>query len=247
MKPISGNKIFVLYSDAHLRDEIFYGGLRNSYTIYYMYDYEKVKALVNYYPGSLIVLNLVNNDLGWLPEELCSELSGLPDDKQPKIIAIYDEIKPLHSCCSRVIHYQGNDDDLRAELSSVFVDLGGKGRRNFVRYGGSGENVASIRLRTASADTLGIVHDISASGLSCGLLGAVDIIKGDALQVILSLDGKTLELDASKILERNFDGSIVHVLKFNTGMPADIIAELLGFIYKSLDSEMEAFIKNLSN
>ena len=247
MKSISGNKIFVLYPDVHLRDKIFYGGLRNSYTIYYMYDYEKVKALVNYYPGSLIVLNLINNDLGWLPEELFGELSDLPEDKRPKIIALYDETKAPHSKCCRAIHYQGNDDDLKAELSSVFVDLGGKGRRNFVRYGGSGENVASIRIKTASAETSGMVHDISASGLSCSLSGTVDIGKGDVLQVILSLDGKTLELDASKILERNFDGSIVHVLQFNSGMPADILAELLGFIYKSLDSEMEAFIKNLSN
>ena len=75
MESISGNKIFILYPDEHLRKNIFYGGLRNSYAMYFIYDYEKIKSLAEYFPGSIIVLNLHKNDLDWLPEEISSETS----------------------------------------------------------------------------------------------------------------------------------------------------------------------------
>ncbi|HAK45806.1 MAG TPA: hypothetical protein DCO79_07805 [Spirochaeta sp.] len=246
MEPLTGKKIFVLYPDEDIRD-IFYGSLRNQFAIYYMYDYEKVKALLEYYPGSIIIMNLVNNELGWLPEEINGGLKTLPKDNKPKTIALYDNEKPLYGSCTRSIQYQGNREDLKAELKDLFVEYGGRGRRNFVRYGGSGEEIASMKIVTKAGVLPAIVHDISASGLSCSIAQASEIDTGIKLAVRLILEGKTVEFYSTKILERKFGENPVHVLKFEDSMSENAKADLLHFIYSSLDSKMQEFIKNLSN
>ena len=244
MDSISGKKIFLLYPDEALR-AVFHGELRNSFTIYFMYDYEKIRSLAAYYPGSIIVLNLINNDLDWLPEELDSELSGMKEEP-PTIIILHDREEPNWSFCSLSIKYNGNNDELRIRLREAFEELGGRGRRNFVRYGGNQENIASIALSAESGIVQGIVHDISASGLSCSFPQNLDIPSKKDFKVKLGLGSESIEIIASKILERKFNDDIIHVLKFSGGMPAVKTEMLLSFIYNSLDSEMKAFAKKLS-
>lgn len=246
MDSISGKKIFVLYPDEALRN-IFHGELRNSFAIYYMYDYEKVSPLASSYPGCIIVLNLIGNELGWLPEELRKETEDLPEEQRPSIIAIYDIVKPLRTNCDRSVQFQGNPGDLKYELKSIFIDLGGKGRRNFVRYGGNGENIASIILSTELGKRSGVVHDISISGLSFSTSSDMKIASGQSMTVRLELASVKIEIETEKILERNFDGNIVHVLKFKDGIDKSTAGELNAFIHSSLDAEMELFIKKLSN
>ena len=77
--------------------------------------------------------------------------------------------------------------------------------------------------------------------------GLNELPVGRRFDIVLNLGEKTIELKAYKLLTREFDGSIVQVLKFDEGLPEESTAELLGFIYKSLDSGMNEFIKNLSN
>ena len=245
MEPLSGKKIFVLYPDENLRD-ILYGDIRNRFEVYYIYDYEKVKPLVEYYPGSIIVLNLIGNDLHWLVEELNDQMKVLADDASPSIIALFDETAPPENGCSRIIQYSGNTEDLKTDLLASFNDYGGKGRRNFVRYGGSDENIASISLETQAGVLSGVVHDISVSGLSFSLSSAPGIAGGERLNLVVRHDDFELRLQAEKILERNFGELPVHVLKFLDLSP-DIYSELLGFIYSSLDSRMNEFIKKLSS
>ena len=245
MDNISGKKIFLLYPDESLRS-VFHGELRNSFTIYYMYDYEKIRPLAAYYPGSIIVLNLINNDLGWLPDELEAELEGMREER-PSIIILHDGNKPENPLCTLSIRSTGDDEALRAELKKVFEELGGKGRRNFVRYGGNGENIASIVIPVKSDTLQGVVHDISASGLSCSFPQAMEIPSKKELAVTLGIGGESIALTAFKILERKFNDDIIHVLKFSGGMPADRIEMLLNFIYSSLDNEMKIFAKKISN
>ncbi len=245
MRDITGKKIFVLYPDEELR-EIFYGPLRNQFEVYYIYDYEKIKPLVEYYPGSIIIINLINNDLDWLPEEINEAFNGVSAEVLPETVALYDNAKPLCGLCTRSIHYQGDKNDFKAELNRMLVELGGKGRRDFVRYGGSDDNIASMKIVTDAGEYPSVVHDISVSGLSCSTSQADEISVDQKIRVVLSLNGKSVEIDAQKILERNF-GSVIHILKFSEPMPGSCKNDLLHFIYSSLDSKMNEFIKKLSN
>ncbi|MDC7228239.1 MAG: PilZ domain-containing protein [Spirochaetales bacterium] len=245
MESLTGKKIFVLYPDEKIRN-IFYGQLRNQFAVYYIYDYEKIRQLAEYYPSSIVVINLVDNELEWLPEEISSEIEGLSDDARPETIAIYDKIKPQSEFCSRSIQFLGDDKTLRAELYEIFIQLNGKGRRNFVRLGGSGEEIALMKITSDAGEYNAIAHDMSSSGLSCSIIQTADISKGESLTIRLSLEGKTVELRAEKILERSFGETIIHVLKFSEPMSEDSRTGLLNFIYSSLDSKMHEFIKNLS-
>lgn len=243
---LTGKKIFILYPDQNLRS-ILYGTLRNQFALYYMYDYEKVKPLIKYYPGSIVVINLIDNDLSWLPDEIEDELSDLSDDEKPSIVILYNNIKPEHKPGRKTIHFQGSADDLRAELDSCFSELGGKGRRNFVRYGGYGENIASLRIEAGGVSSAGIAHDISATGLSCSIAGDFHLEPGAGVKLIINTDKEPIELDAYKLLERNFNGERVHILKLAEKQTEMTTNKLLNFIYTSLDKEMEEFIKKLSN
>lgn len=246
MNEITGKKIFVLYPDERLR-AIFYGRLRNTFEVYFIYDYEKIRSLAEYYPESIIILNLIENDLLWLPEEICAETEKIADRLKPSIIALYDEAEPSAELCVRLMKYHGKDQQLKDELMSVFTELGGRGRRNFVRYGGNEENIATIMFKTASEEASGTVHDISASGLSFSMSRGVDIRVGERLDAKLSLGKYELSLSAVKILERNFSGDAIHIIKFDNQLSEETNSKLLQFIYDSLDSEMNKFIKNLSN
>ncbi len=246
MESDSGKKIFVLYPDEKLRNT-FYGNLRNVFELYYIYDYEKVQPLASYYPQSIVVLNMINNDLDWLPEEIHNETGCFDEDDGPVIIGLTDADKPDREYCTRIILYDGDDEKLKEDLFLVFSDLGGKGRRNFVRYGGREEKIAAISLKINSVEHCGAVHDISASGLSCSFPVSAEIPVGTNADISLELDGEELAMAASKILERNIGGKIVHIFKFNLPMSPEANSGLLGFMYKSLDAEMNEFIKNLSN
>ena len=246
MESLSGKKIFLLYPDEFLR-KVFYGELRNRFTIYYMYDYEKIRPLADYYPESIIVLNLINNDLEWLPEELGNQLRGVAEDHLPTMIALHDKAEANCPRCGISIDFNGDTEALKARLKKIFEKLGGKGRRNFVRYGGNGENIASITLTADEGVNKGVVHDISASGLSCSFPQAEEIPANKDFNVKLGLGEESIIIKAYKILERDFQGDAIHVMKFREGMPAEETDMLLNFIYSSLDQEMKLFIKKLSN
>jgi len=248
MIPLSGKKIFILYPDSFLREEIFHGSLRNQFQIYFIFDYEKIRSLVEYYPGSIICLNRVDNDLDWLVDELKGELSDLPEEDYPKIAVLSDLAMPEGGFCCRNVDCRRPPDEVKTELQQMFIDWGGKGRRNFVRYGGNGESVAVIRTASDGQDLSGTVHDISASGLSCSFNVDASIpISSEEIQIKLDLGEITLDLSAIKILERDFNEQTIHVLQFDRKMPESRLDALYRFIHRSLDSSMEEFIKKLSN
>ncbi|MBI9108828.1 MAG: PilZ domain-containing protein [Spirochaetales bacterium] len=248
MIQLTGNKIFILYPDKFLREEIFHGSLRNQFQIFYIFDYEKIRPLIEYFPGSIICINLVENDLGWLIEELKNELSVIAEDEFPRMAILSDKKLSDTGSFSRLVEFGTNPDAIKSELQQMFIDWGGKGRRNFVRYGGSGEAVAVISAFFAGNELRGTVHDVSAGGLSCSFKeNAVIPISDKEIRIKLDLSDITLELSAIKILERDFNKETIHVLQFDKGMSKDRLDALYRFIHQSLDSSMDQFIKKLSN
>ena len=93
----------------------------------------------------------------------------------------------------------------------------------------------------------GVAHDISASGLSCSTSEDWDSSGQGELKVMLNLSENPIELKALKILQRNFNEEVVHVLKFTEDQKPGTMTALFDFIYKALDRSMAEFIKNLSN
>lgn len=245
---MTGKKIFLLYPDSFLREEIFHGSLRNQFEIYFIFDYEKIKPLIEYYPRSIICINLVENDLDWLIEELKEELSEISEQDYPQMAVLSDRniSDPERSC--RAVDCRKTPDEIKLGLQHLFEEWGGKGRRNFVRYGGLGESVAVIKAVWNGMEFSGTVHDISASGLSCSFSEDAFIpISSDELKIHLKLSDITLSLSANKILERDFNEQAIHVLQFDKGMEDDRLDALYRFIHQSLDSRMDQFIKKLSN
>lgn len=248
MIPLTGKKIFILYPDSFLRNEIFHGNLRNQYQIYFIFDYEKVKPIAEYYPGCIFCINLVANDLGWLITELEDELEGISAENYPKLAVLTDKNIELPGKGFKLVDCGRSPDSIQLELQSLFAGWGGKGRRNFVRYGGVGETVAGLRTVFEGREINGIVHDISASGLSCSFSEDPQIpISNETMEIALDLSGTVIELTALKILERDIDNQTIHVLQFDKSMTSGRLDELYRFIHESLDSKMDQFIKKLSN
>ena len=247
MTNLSGKKIFVLYPDSFLREKVFHGSLRNQFQIYYIFDYEKIRLLADYYPGCIICINLVNNDLDWLVDDIIEGLEGISEENYPKIALLTDREPPSAAASCPLVDFRKNPEEIIEDIKKLFSDFGGRGRRNFVRYGGYGESVATIRVRTDGDFATGTVHDISASGLSCSFQENIELnaSSGD-IEIRLDLAGTGLTLKATKILERAMDGRLIHILQFERNMSEDKLDELSRFIHSSLDARMEEFINKLS-
>ena len=244
MNEIIGRKIFVLYPDLRLR-RIFHGNLRDQFEIYYIYDYEKIPLLAGHFPGCILCLNLVDNDLAWLPGELEDMLEPLDAETRPRIIVLHNSPDMDTEHGDHFIEISGNDDGNRLTLQLAFDRYGGKGRRNLVRYGGGSESVASIEIECGGKVYTGTVHDISASGLSCSLPGSDCGPPSGYLNFHLDLQGKRISCVGKKILERKHYEDIINVFQFGRDLPEEMADAIYEFIHSSLDAEMAELIKSL--
>lgn len=244
----TGKKIFILYPDTFLREKIFHGELRNEFEIYYFHDYEKIPAIARHYPGCIVVVNLGNNVFDWLIDEIKTSLASFEEIVKPKLICLQNTGTDDTGSCDLKLVTGNNTETIRSALKQAFIEFGGKGRRNFVRYGGLDERIAVLRGQYKGREILGTVHDISASGLSCSFPAPDDAtlpLTGETLSIQIDLASQVIEMMVTKFLERKFDTEIIHVFQFSRDMAAGKREELCHFIYNSLDSKMAVFIKTL--
>ncbi len=248
MDDFSGKKIFILYPDKQLRDKIFHGYLRDQFEIYYLSDHEKIRALMEFYPGSILCINLIKNDFSWLAKDVYEQLSDLEYEHKITMISLYEDLPPETDFWDASVCCHGESEIVIEDLRNTFTRFGGKGRRNFVRYGGYGETVAGIKVILPAMVAEGHVHDISALGLSCSLPDQSEIpVSDELLEIRLDLGAEHLYLKAMKNLERKITGRKIHVMIFDRNMDSENQRALYNFIHSSLDAGMNEFIKNLSD
>jgi hypothetical protein len=61
----------------------------------------------------------------------------------------------------------GNPEDLRTSVEGFLDQIGAKGHRHFVRFGNHYASIATFGFQRDGKRYAGVVHDISAVGISC--------------------------------------------------------------------------------
>lgn len=117
-------------------------------------------------------------------------------------------------------------------ILNIIDDLNIWGHRHYIRFGNKESRIAFFRMKFAGNWRTGVIHDISASGMSCSFDKYYDIeIDEHTTAIELCIKDKIFHLTGSFLIRRTFKNSNMFVLIFSRKRSNDNIQSLNSIIY----------------
>ena len=110
-----------------------------------------------------------------------------------------------------------------------------QGQRHYIRFGGTNASIATFVFHWEGKRYAGIIHDISAAGISCEFKpdpGELD--DKEVAKLIINLPGRGIEVSGRFSGTRNFSGRKIHIFLFSENTMEKVSREIHDFIFSSL-------------
>ncbi len=196
--------------------------------IYIINNVRIISPLLNQLEKVILVLNSaqITEDLKLFIGDLISEHDGkiikIISVDAPENILTHDKI--LHCSSS----YLQNDDNVIKLINELNV----WGSRNYIRFGNSGSRIAFFRMKFRNSWRTGVIHDISASGMSCSFDKHNDIELNEMnTEIELCISDRIFSLTGKFLIRRSFKNNNMFVLVFSKKKASHNILSLNSIIY----------------
>ena len=110
-----------------------------------------------------------------------------------------------------------------------------QGQRHYIRFGGTNASIATFVFHWKGKRYAGIIHDISAAGISCEFKpdpGELD--DNNVKKLIINLPGREIEVSGRFSGTRDFSGRKIHIFLFSEDTMEKVNREIHDFIFSSL-------------
>jgi hypothetical protein len=151
----------------------------------------------------------------------------------------------------KLFHYidiEKPEDAFKETLVSLLEQLGSKGQRKYVRFGGTNQPNATFSFTHTGIEYSGVVHDISSAGMACAFEKETAFDIDDRInEITLHLGAREFIL-AGKVLQKRWLDEVkrLFVVMFDRRMPQSVRLVLQDFIHSSLQAELEIKLRDLS-
>ncbi len=244
-----GKKVFFLYPQSVIQDELITFLLKNEFEVYFLNDHQKAIRLFRKFNNSLCFINI---DDGLKEDEWENYIKSLKADPATKGVQI------------GILSYNNDPDLIQKYLMDVGVECGfvqlklgvkqstdiilkvievneAKGRRKFVRVNCENDPKVLLNFSHKEYSYKGQIIDISSVGVACRFPETVSVDNKTILHKIqLNLKGSLIQTDGI-ILARRSDNEKILIIVFNPRPKESELEKIHRFIHKILQKEMDKF------
>lgn len=136
-----------------------------------------------------------------------------------------------------------NDDKILA----IIDELGLWGSRSYIRFGDHNSRVAFFRMRFGNFWRTGVIHDISASGMSCSFDRFDDIeVEEKSTEIEIYIRESIFRLKGNFLLRRSFKKSNTFVIVFSDRRSGTHINKLNSIIYNLTREQVLTIMEKLA-
>ncbi len=245
----NGKKVFFLYPQSVIQDELIAFLLRNEYEVYFLNDHLKASRIFKRFTNSICFINIDN---GLKEPEWEQYIKDLRSDSEIKGLQI-----GILSYNNNPVLMQKYLMDIAVECGFVQLKLGikqstdiilkvleaneAKGRRKFVRADCTKDSRAVLNFSYKDSFFEGKIIDISSVGLACEFNQTIPIDNKTILHKIqLNLRGSLIQVDGL-ILSRRFDSERILVIVFNPRPKEKELDKIHIFIHKTLQKNIDIY------
>ncbi len=244
-----GKKVFFLYPQSVIQDELIAFLLKNEYEVYFLKDHIKARKIFRKFDNSICFINI---DDGLKESEWEEYIASLRSDSEIKGVQI------------GILSYNNDPKLMEKYLIDIGVECGfirlklgvkqstdiilkaleaneAKGRRKFVRV--NCENDPRVVLNFNYKDTSyeGQIIDISSVGTACRFPDKIPIENKTVLNKIqLNLRGSLVQVDGI-ILSRRHDNEKILVIIFNPRPKGADLEKVHKFLHKTLQKLIDIY------
>jgi len=230
IKSIDARFFFLLPSDQD-RERINQFVKREICELFILDNVSQVKPLLVHQDKSILIL-----DYFTFPEELtldtfCSDILATCGEK---LLRVFIVGTPPEKAFKRkeVSHLSRNEVMDNQQLKSIIDEMNIWGLRSYIRFGSQNSRIAVFRMKFIQGWRTGVIHDISASGMSCSFDRYDDIDVSDKSSTIeIIINEQKFSLEGNFLLRRTFKNSNMFVLVFSSRRGGINIVKLNSIIF----------------
>ncbi|MDR0720318.1 MAG: pilus assembly protein PilZ [Treponema sp.] len=246
---ILGRKIFFLYPQAIVQNNIIAELIQQEFETYIIRDEKKLRRLFKKYPDSIVFVNLYDGIAekdweAWIRGVMAdTELAGVDigivvcgDDEalrrkylsNVKVRCGYTVVKTDINLCIR-------------QLMDILKDANAKGRRKYIRANTSQESNITVNLPVRGTFITGTILAISVAGFSCVFQDDPGLTKNSLFQDLqLKLQSVLIKAEGIVFGAREDGEKKAYVLLFTKRMDPDARARIRKFIQSNLQAKIYA-------
>ena len=224
-------KIFVVSPGNENRKRILSLIERELCEIYIIEDYRIILPLISQLEKSIVILDFNTLEKSVDINGFLKELLLGSDLKLNKILTV--DSPPNLISDNKIMNYDSeyirSDDNVLA----IVNELNLWGQRNYIRFGSKDSRIAVFRMKIKNNWRTGVIHDISASGMSCSFDKHSDIeIDELSTDIELYIKDRIFSLTGSFLIRRTFKTKNLFVLIFSRKKSQENIRNLNSILYK---------------
>jgi len=244
-----GKKIFFLYPQSVIRDELISSLLINEYEVYFLNDHIKATRIFKRFKNSICFINI---DDGLKETEWEQYIKSLKINKETAEVQI------------GILSYNNDPELMQKYLMDLGVGCGfiqlkigvkqstdiilkvleaneAKGRRKFVRANCEKDQRVVMNFGYKESSYEGSIIDISSVGIACEFPEPIPIENKSVIPKIqLNLRGSLVQADAI-ILSRRYDSDKIIVMVFNPRPKELELEKIHNFIHKTLQKTIDIY------
>jgi len=249
-----GKKVFFLYPHSIIQEDLINEILREEYEVYFVKDHLKAVGIFKKYPNSILFINIdaVMPEPKW--EEYVKSLVNDPSLKKFKIGVIsYNEdenvknkyIQKIGLPCGYIKFKAGVKETKDLLLRTLIINEA-KGRRKYVRARCESDVNAKFNVKIYDKLLTGDILDISSVGMACRFDSNIDMpVNASFPDIQLKLKGSLVTVSGKILGVRKNEYDRTYVILFDPGASSFIKDKIFSYIFKYLQSNLEAEMKTV--
>jgi hypothetical protein len=247
---IQGKKIFLLYPQSVIHDEMLDLLIMNGFETYTLRDHKRALKLLEYFPGSIMFINIDDGmpEKEW--EEYIRQIQENPQTRESRLgILSYNQDKALMEKylmrlslpCGYIQLKLGIQQSTRIILNALEVNEA-KGRRKYIRTFCEDDPSAVMNYKSDAGLLQGKILDISSAGFAARIEKLPEMPPNSVLREIqLKLRGGIVMADAILMGKRQNDRD-VYILLFD---PSKIDQDDKLIIHRFIKQNLQKYIEQL--
>ncbi|MBB6479141.1 hypothetical protein [Spirochaeta isovalerica] len=180
-------------------------------------------------------------------EPYCREIIDICGEHLIRIFIVDSEsrVPPFDRKISFLTRKESEDKD---RMKSIVDDLNIWGLRSYIRFGSHNSRIAVFRMKIHQNWRTGVIHDISASGMSCSFDRHDDIdVSGKSTTIEIIIREQIFSLEGNFLIRRTFKNTNMFVLVFSSRRGGGNLNKLNSIIFKLTRQQVLEKIEKLAS
>jgi hypothetical protein len=249
---ITGKKIFFLYPQTIIQNEVVTDLIMQEFEVYTVRDHLALRRVLKRFPDSIVFVNI---DEKIQEKEWETWIRGVMTDPATAKVSIgvlssstNDELKIKYTTQVKVpcgcIHVSTDLKKLIIQLAEVLKKQNAMGRRKYLRAVSENETMTTANIPLEGRFLTGSIHDISSAGFSCVFPEDPQLAKGTLLPNIqLKLQSTLMRAEAVVFGSRAEDLMRIYVFVFTPRTDSDVRSKIRKYIQGVIQAKMDMEMK----